>query len=214
MPFRHICFIFPLYQNKLFLLLGPVICNSLYLLHWKTGQNPDPWLSQDLERRWIGYHWLCALDWPAAPSKACFPFVIPTPLLFFFFSGLDHDSFMKTQREMGLLRVLLGKSYFVFTTTFLSSAAEGPFCQSRSYYTFGAPLPCSGSCWAHFQGWRMEEEERKGERFKKSVEVRTLKVENQGEKKSIKNWCKSKMRIQQRTCTCEEQGAERLIWCL
>lgn len=33
----------------------------------------------------------------------------------------------------------------------------------------------------------MEEEERKGERFKKSVEVRTLKVENQGEKKSIKN---------------------------
>lgn len=60
----------------------------------------------------------------ATATGESFPFVTlrPPP----FFPGLDHDSFMKTQREMGLLRVLLGKSYFVFLTTFLSSAAEGP----------------------------------------------------------------------------------------
>lgn len=55
----------------------------------------------------------------------------------------------------------------------------------------------------------MEEEGRERERFKKSVEVRTLKVENPGEKKNAKNRHKSKMRTQQRTSVSEEQCAER-----
>lgn len=75
----------------------------------------------------VGSHWTYALGkrqpQPWHTTRRAF-FVSPgVPP---FFSGLDHDSFMKTQREMGLLRVLLGKSYFVFMTTFLSSAAERP----------------------------------------------------------------------------------------
>lgn len=127
--FWAICFIFPLCQNKckLLLPLGPVICNSLYLLRWKTGQNSDHWLSQDLWRRWAGYLSLYVrIKLARSPIHGR---LLGRALLLYsqassLSSGLDHDSFMKTQREMGLLRVLLGKSHFVFMMTFLSSAAE------------------------------------------------------------------------------------------
>lgn len=130
MPLGHICFIYfsPLSKQLLLLLvLGPVVHSSLYLLCWKTGQSPDHWLSGSLEAVSRDSLHMC-IKLASSPIHCAllgraFLLLFPTPSLF---PGLDHASFMKTQREMGLLRVLLGKSYFVFMMTFLSSAAEGP----------------------------------------------------------------------------------------
>lgn len=123
----HLFYFSPLSKRLLLLPLGPVVCNSLYLLRWKTGQSPDHWFLGSLEAVSRGSLDLCRklASSPihcALPGRA-FLLLFPASSLF---PGLDHDSFMKTQREMGLLRVLLGKSYFVFMMTFLSSAAEGP----------------------------------------------------------------------------------------
>lgn len=137
----HLFYFSPLSKQLLLLVLGPVVCNSLYLLCWKTGQSPDHWLWGPLEV--VSRDALDMCSKLASSPIHCvllgraFLLLFPAPSLL---PGLDHDSFMKTQREMGLLRVLLGKSYFVFMMTFLSSAAEGPWCQRRSYCTFrGAP---------------------------------------------------------------------------
>lgn len=124
----HLFYFSPLSKQLLLLLvLGPVVHSSLYLLCWKTGQSPDHWLSGSLEAVSRDSLHMC-IKLASSPIHCAllgraFLLLFPTPSLF---PGLDHASFMKTQREMGLLRVLLGKSYFVFMMTFLSSAAEGP----------------------------------------------------------------------------------------
>lgn len=114
MPSGYICFIFPpfiltiiviVWSSNLQFLLSSSRTGSLQnprlLIQTSqtslgAGSRVPETLSLSLRREELSFH--------------CHPSL--------FFPGLDLASFMKTQREMGLLRVLLGKSYFVFLMTF------------------------------------------------------------------------------------------------
>lgn len=214
-PFRHICFIFALYQNNDY-------CHLV-----QSFAIPFIFFAERLARtRIAGYHRISRGGEQGITGRVhsagqqphplhTFPLLSPAPSLFF--PGLDHDSFMKTQREMGLLRGLLGKSYFVFYDDFFwVQPLRGPQRQRGSYHTFRKPLSRSAPCRAHFQGCRMEEEKRKEkERDEKKKNSRGENTESRRLRweKNAKRSCRSKMRLQQRSRLWRTVGWA-IIWCL
>jgi hypothetical protein len=114
-------------MQTIIIIIQSIVYNSLYLLFSNLSRTPSLVIKASLEAGGRGPGTCTSFSWLAVPSFGGYRESFPSiPRLPPFFSGLDHDSFIKTQREMGLLRVLLGKNYFVFLMTFLSSSAKGP----------------------------------------------------------------------------------------
>lgn len=87
MPLGHICFIFFPLSKQLLLSFGSVICNSLYLLPWKTLQNLVPVIKASLEAG-IRVPGTRASSWPCSPIQGkplgrAFLLSFPAPLPFF-----------------------------------------------------------------------------------------------------------------------------------